>query len=208
MNSSQNEKIKLYVNDQYVADGFKNIESIKNAKLKVTLNNVISLKWLVYGLAFLCPLIFFLTIFLQLDKLIIGVYFNLLILIILLNILFMKYSIWGKVPIKKKKSIPYIDLIIDDKHYHFQNSEFDRGQISSDELVMVFYLYIKWYLVLFELLLFLHLVTVFLALSLNCWFGGVLIILSLILACLMYWFLAEILRAITDLFFIKKAFKL
>lgn len=59
MNSSQNEKIKLYVNDQYVADGFKNIESIKNAKLKVTLNNVISLKWLVYGLAFLCPLIFF-----------------------------------------------------------------------------------------------------------------------------------------------------
>ncbi|MGR8831165.1 hypothetical protein [Leuconostoc citreum] len=119
----------------------------------------------------------------------------------------MKYSIWGKVQILKSESLAEIELVVGDKHYFYPNGDFDKGKITSDELVMVFLLYIKWYLVLFEILLFLHSVTVFLAFYINGWLGGVLIILSLVWAYLMYLYLVDLSRVIADLLFFKKVFE-
>ncbi|MCK8605776.1 hypothetical protein LNP18_06610 [Leuconostoc citreum] len=207
MDSSKG-RFKINVDGQYLADGLKNISKIKDENLRITLKWVTNLKWLIFGLVILNSLIICIMFWFQLIRLLFCVYLILFTFIVILNFVFMKYSIWGKVSIIKKKPMPYIDLIIRKQHYVYQNDEFNRYKITSDELLTVLYLYVKWYLLLFEILFVFHLATVLLAFYINSWFSGVLIIVSVILAYLVYCFLGEILGVISDLFFIKKTFKI
>lgn len=202
------DKIEIYFDNEYLVTGLNNMGAIKDPKLRATLKYLSDLKCLIYCLSFAAPLVFITTVIIGMEKLMIVFYTILFALFLILNILFIKYSIWGKVPIRQKSGMPYIDLVIVNKHYGYQDVKSIPNKISSDELVSVLCHYIKLHLVLFNFVYICHLIIVTLFIYTKSQLNVALFIAAVVLGFSLYRILLEILRVISDLFLFKKTFKL